>query len=968
MNPMPCWHTARVRLLLLALPLLLMACNPDDGGQPSERLTAPGITTAPLSQAVTEGESARFQVAASGSGPLAYQWERDGIAIPDAVADALEVKAVTRDDDGASFTVRVSNAAGRVISAAAILRVRERPVAPAIVAPPQSTSATVGQVVRFVAVASGSAPLHYQWQRNGSDLPESNGAELVLVASADLNDTSYAVKVTNAVGTVTSEAAKLEVVPVPVAPRFIQQPQDTSVLEGERLVLKAAATGTPPFAWQWYRDGNIIGGAIGDTLDLGAAALGASGAHYSVRVWNAAGAALSGDARVEVRVAPFLELLAGNTGGRGNLDGTGSEARLDEGGGIAYDASGNLWLAEPQSHVIRKVTPSGVVSTVAGGKDLPGDADGPAASARFFLPAGIAVMPSGDLVIADYGNHTIRRLSATSEVSTIAGQPGQFGYRDGPASEARFNRPAGVVVGPSGAIYVSEYGNGAVREITPDGQVSTLAGGVLTTRTDGVGRAAGLSHPAAITCATPATLCEGALLVIDSGSSTVRRVRIAPGPAGEPKGEVTTLAGGGSFSDNVPPTMLRFRSLRGVAAVSPTRFLVMDGGDQTVREVDLTVAPGSVKTMAGVSLQSGWGDGRGIEVRFAGGGAMAVRPSTGEVAVRDGGNATLRRLAANGAVLTLAGRSPMRRHLDGAAGAAHFEAPGVAAVDAGGAVYVADGCTVRRVVSGVVSRYAGSSCGHADGPAQQAKFGSSLDLAADASGVVWVADAGDSTVRRIARDGTVTTVAGVSGMRGDVQGSAVAARLGIPSGIAVDSGGDLVVADSFSCRVLRIASATGSVSSIAGDGVCGEARDGSGTAARFTRPYRVTVTTQGEIWVADGTRIRRIAPDGTVSSVAGNGMSGAGDGTGAAVSFNHTTLTMAASPSGGVFVADRASGLVREVLTTRAVRTIIGVRGERGARLGSQPRLSGPTGIAYDGNSRRVIVMDQGGIYSASLP
>lgn len=960
-------HRCRLRPWWIVAALAFVAgCG--GGGDAAETVTsAPVITQAPQSRDATEGDSVEFSVTAGGSAPLAYQWQRDGVVVAAATTATLSVPAVGLADDGASFTVRVSNTAGSTTSAPARLRVRERLQAPAIVDAPLAAAATVGQAVRFTVLASGSAPLRYQWQRDGSDIAGATAADLVFTASAELDGATYRVTVANDAGRAVSEGVRLSVLPVPVAPRLVAQPADQSVLEGERVRLKASVTGTPPFAWQWLRDGHEIGGAIGETLDLGAAALADSGARYSVRVSNVAGTVESAPAQVEVRTAPFLELLAGNTGGRGNFDGAGTAARIGESGGIAYDAEGNLWLADLQSGMIRKLTPAGVVTTVAGEKDEFGGADGPAAAARFFMPFGVAPTPEGDLVITDYGYGTVRRLSAAGQVTTIAGKPGVMGYRDGPAADAQFRSPAGVVVGRDGSIFVVDAVNGRVREITPDGQVSTLAGGAAAGWGDGVGTEAGFSNPMLASCATPAIVCEGAILVVDQGTRTVRRVRIAPGPAGEPKGEVTTLAGGGTLDDNAPPTMVGFPGIAGVTALSPTRFLVSDVSQRTLREVDLTTAPGTVRVVAGTTSKGGWGDGRGTDVRFDRPGAIALRPATGEVAVLDGGNASLRRFSPNGAVITLAGRSPMHGAFDGAGGAAHFTRPGGAAIDGAGTLYLADQCAIRRIVGGVVSTFAGAveSCGHVDGAAAAARFGNGLFVAVDADGVVWVADRVNKTVRRIGRDGLVTTVAGATGVAGDVQGPGGATRFRLLSAIAVDTAGDLVVADTGTCRVLRVESASGNVTSIAGDGSCGEPRDGQGANARFWLPTSLAVTHAGEIWVFDGNRIRRVAPDGTVSPVAG-GAVGSADGTGAAAQF-YFNSTLAPNPAGGVLLAD-LSGLVREVLPNGEVRTLVGVRGQRGAQLGAQPRLSGPVGIAYDRASRRLIVVDQGGVFSGVLP
>ncbi len=226
--------------------------------------------------------------------------------------------------------------------------------------------------------------------------------------------------------------------------------------------------------------------------------------------------------------------FAGSPGDRGSTDGTGAAARFYLPSGIAVGPDGFVYVADSANNALRKISPAGVVSTLAGSPGNFGTFDGPGSTALFDFPAGLAVDESGMIFVADSYNHTIRRVTPGGEVSTVAGLAGTNGSSDGTGATARFSSPAGLQVDGSGNIYVADQSNYTIRKITPGGVVSTFAGsaGVYGSN-DGVGSAA--------TFATVSGLAFdgiGNLYVADEGNSRIRK--ITPGAA------VTTLAGGGS--------------------------------------------------------------------------------------------------------------------------------------------------------------------------------------------------------------------------------------------------------------------------------------------------------------------------------------------------------------------------------------------------------------------------------------
>ena len=148
---------------------------------------------------------------------------------------------------------------------------------------------------------------------------------------------------------------------------------------------------------------------------------------------------------------------------------------------MAVDGTGNVYVADSENSTLRKVTPAGVVTTLAGTAGFPGSADGTGAAARFGFPAGVAVDGSGNVYVADTGNSTVRKVTPAGVVSTLAGTAGSYGSADGTGAAARFNLPIGVAVDGSGNVYVADTYNDTLRKVTPAGVVSTLAGtaGVL---------------------------------------------------------------------------------------------------------------------------------------------------------------------------------------------------------------------------------------------------------------------------------------------------------------------------------------------------------------------------------------------------------------------------------------------------------------------------------------------------------
>ncbi len=324
-----------------------------------------------------------------------------------------------------------------------------------------------------------------------------------------------------------------------------------------------------------------------------------------------------------------VRVLAGD-GRDGWRDGPADVARFSEPFGLAATGDGTVLVSDAgTSHRIRRITPDGAVTTLAGGSR--GFSDGRGAAARFATPSAIALAPDGSLVVADTGNHAIRRVQADGTVTTVAGN-GQSGYIDGPAAQARFNAPVGVAVDSRGRIVVADTYNDRIRIIGTDGEVTTLAGGDGSGAVDGQGPDARFATPCGV-AVDPA----GRVLVADTGNGALRAISpdgtvstlplplvglerpmaLATSPVGdiyvvdERGGLVIMPAGGGArwlaggapgFADGVA-SEARFRRpsalvllagpdvRAGRRPVQPPRLVVADAGNALVRLVQ-PVAPG----------------------------------------------------------------------------------------------------------------------------------------------------------------------------------------------------------------------------------------------------------------------------------------------------------------------------------------------------------------------------------------
>jgi sugar lactone lactonase YvrE len=319
------------------------------------------------------------------------------------------------------------------------------------------------------------------------------------IASSALNNGS------TTLGVATGFAVTFPLVCIAAPPTFIVQPRSQVGVLGETVLLEAAVSGfgNQSFQFQLKRNGLPVpgiapglsyGGATEVTYRIPMSQLSDAGT-YTIEV-SYAGQVVSSDPAVVV-VAPHLSLahLAG-AGTYGASDGPATLAQFENPLALAVDAAGNVYVADQLAFVIRVISPNGTVSTLAGTPERRGSMDGVGAAARFSDPTALAVDAAGNVYVADSANGTIRRITPSGLVTTLAGQAGSYGSSDGVGPNARFQSPHGVAVDPAGNLYVSDTASHTIRRVTPAGVVTTLAGVAgAPGSTDGTGSAARFSYP-----------------------------------------------------------------------------------------------------------------------------------------------------------------------------------------------------------------------------------------------------------------------------------------------------------------------------------------------------------------------------------------------------------------------------------------------------------------------------------------
>ena len=570
---------------------------------------------------------------------------------------------------------------------------------------------------------------------------------------------------------------------------------------------------------------------------------------------------------------------------------------------VAVDNSGNLYIADSLDNRIRKVTPAGIISTYAG-TGLPGYSGdrGPASLAQLNDPVNIALDSKGYLYVADRGNAVVRRIAPDGTINTIAGR-GVTGFSgdNGPATSAEID-PLAVAVDNKGNLYISDGFNYRIRKVDSMGTITTIAG----TGVFGYVGDSGSALKALIGLVTGLAVdSAGNLYLADFGEAVVRKI--------DTMGIITSFAGvgytsPGTIGDGMPAASTLLIPY-GVAFDGSGNIFLSDDYLSEVDRVDLST--GLIYTVAG---NGNWGfsgdNGVATAAELYAPAGLTVAGS--QIYIADLANTRVRKVA-NNIITTIAGTS----NGDGRpATSAFLNFPEGLAIDTAGDIAVADTSNyeVRRFKPG------GNINGY--GEVQGQPFGVTVDPA----GNFYVSD-NEPLVLKIGTDGTTSTIAGnsKSGFSGD-GGSAQSASLNKPMGLAVDPANNVYIADNGNHRVRKVDS-SGMIHTIAGNGKLLYSGDKGLALSAGMDPYDLALDKASDLFVVDHTnsRIRKITPDGTITTVAGTGTPGySGDGGPATAARLNFPTGIAIDGSGNLYIADEGNAVVRRVTSNGLITTIAG--------------------------------------------
>jgi uncharacterized protein (TIGR03437 family) len=619
--------------------------------------------------------------------------------------------------------------------------------------------------------------------------------------------------------------------------------------------------------------------------------------------------------------------------------------------GVAADSHGNVFIADPQNYLVLQVAPSGTLSVVAGNYQAAHTGDGGLAVNASLQPGDVAVDAKGNLFILDQS--FIREVTPDGNIKTVAGN-GNFGYKGdgGAATNASINTATGILLDPNGVIYFADTYNDCVRKIA-NGVISTFAGQCNNPGFSGDGKAATaaqLSRPSGLAFDPFGNIC-----IADSLNGRIRMVSTT--------GVISTLAGA---------TQLSYPA--GLATDSAGNLYIADSLNNEVYKYSFKSA--ALTLFAGTSSAPGGfaGDGGAASQALLNGPSGVAVDASGNLYIADAGNERLRQVNGAGKISTTAGNGGFRFAGDGGKAInAQLNSPSGMAFDTAGNLYFADTANnrIRKITpAGVITTLAGNGIAAYTGdnnPALSASLNGPTDVALDGNNAnLFVADAGNSVIRKIALStGVITTVAGGGQLTPDGV-LAISSNLLNPVGIAIDRQNNLYIADEgFNC-VIQVASGTAKI--FVGQPTGFGGYTGDGTAARgaaLKSPQAVALDSAGNLYIADtgNNVIRKVNGAGIISTVAGNhngGVSGP-DNVAATSSVVLQPEAISVAADGSLLIAG-VDGKIRGVSPGGIIQTLAGggaptVLADGGPAVGAG--INQPQGVLVD-SSGNMFIADTG--------
>ncbi|GAA4323296.1 hypothetical protein GCM10023149_24150 [Mucilaginibacter gynuensis] len=640
----------------------------------------------------------------------------------------------------------------------------------------------------------------------------------------------------------------------------------------------------------------------------------------------------------KITPAGQVSVLAGD-GKKGYQNGTGASARFSDIAALIVDKDGNIYICDTGNHRIRKITPAGEVSTVLGnGEQYSKDGIGELAAIGY--PSSIAIDKQGNFYVAD-GYRIIRKITPDFDSHVFAGNS-NFRNNDGIGTQASFSDISAMVCDITGTLYITDQYNTIIRKITPDAYVSSLAGCSIITYSNGIGQLAAFENPFGITSDN-----KGSLYVSEVKGNRIRKISVT-----------------GYTIDKDPPAGLAFNAATGTISGTPalkrtaTNYKVtaynLHGSSTTT--VTISIKDNNLPALPAPDISFGTPnvypvnkpitnlkpDNKGGLITPNNYGVTSTVPyiadyknwsvygavidKNGVIYTADPGTMQIYKVLPDGTRTVLAGRYGGFDGIDGQGEEAVFYHPFGIAIDDAGNVYVADWGIdqIRKITpAGYVTTVAGKGTGPGfkDGTVAQAQFNSVFDVAVDLAGNLYVTDSGNCAIRKITPDGQVTTLAG--GSQGFTDGKGTNAQFNAPCGLITDKQGNVYVADQHNNAIRKI-TPDGTVTTVAGTGDFG-VKDGPAENASFYYPRDVAIDGDGNLYVTDtgNHQIRKISTDGIVSTVVGAGPSLDGiitddDGVGQA-GIVLQPLAIASDANGTLFVPSNDGYAFRRIQTKQYI-------------------------------------------------
>ena len=617
----------------------------------------------------------------------------------------------------------------------------------------------------------------------------------------------------------------------------------------------------------------------------------------------------------------IITTVAGNgAAGYSGDGGLALQASLNFPAGLALDGKNNLYIADRNNHRIRKVTPDGIITTVAGTgvHDFGGD-EGPALQAHLHHPSDVEVGSKGELYISDRSNSRIRKIDIDGIITTVAGVglPG-FGGDFGFAINALLKYPFGISLDRYDNLYIADRGNNRIRKVDSRGIITTLAGDSMHAFGGDHGPAAysNLAYPTDVVVDDMDNV-----YIADRNNNRIRKI--------DGQGVITTFMGTGDSGFNgdneiSPETSLH---LPFALAIHPdNKLVVADRSHFRVRSVDIKSYV--VRTVAGNGKSLFKGDGG------PGTGATLNTPSGigidshGNILFADLQHHRIRKLAPDGIITTFAGNGLEGNEGNGgpALSAALFM-PSTLTIDRQDNVYVVhrlgNGWVIRKIsVQGTITHFAGNGLQGDDGdggPAVEASFYTISDIAADMEGNIFVSDTTSRSIRKISKDGIIEKVLDETMVPMGEEFH--------PNSVLVDDEGVLYFSDAGSSRIAKI-SHDGTFEIIGGNGEFKDGGDGSlAVAAGIRSPGGLVFGTDGSLYLAEEqtARIRKINTDGIISLIAGTGIRGfSGDNGPASEAQVKSPFRMVFDNDENLIFTDRDNNRIRKIDTQGNISTLAG--------------------------------------------